>query len=33
MLKQALLGLKCMHEHKMVHLDMKPDNLLVNVRN
>ena len=28
-LRQALMGLKCMHEHNMVHLDIKPDNLLV----
>lgn len=28
-LKQALIGLKCMHEHNMVHLDIKPDNLLM----
>lgn len=27
-LKQSLLGLKCMHENKMVHLDLKPDNML-----
>jgi serine/threonine protein kinase len=29
MLRQALIGLKCMHEHNMVHLDIKPDNLLM----
>jgi wee1-like protein kinase len=28
-LKQSLQGLKTMHENKMVHLDLKPDNLLV----
>jgi serine/threonine protein kinase len=28
-LKQSLLGLQCMHEHNMVHLDIKPDNLLI----
>ena len=28
-LRQALIGLKCMHEHNMVHLDIKPDNLLM----
>jgi len=28
-LKQSLLGLQCMHEHNMVHLDIKPDNLLL----
>ena len=27
-LKQALQGLKNMHEKQMVHLDIKPDNLL-----
>lgn len=27
-LKQALQGLKSMHENKMAHLDIKPDNLL-----
>ena len=29
MLKQALIGLKTMHECNMVHLDIKPDNLLL----
>jgi len=29
MLRQALVGLKCMHEQNMVHLDIKPDNLLI----
>jgi len=29
MLKQALLGLKSMHDCNMVHLDIKPDNLLM----
>ena len=27
-LKQSLCGLNCMHQHKMAHLDIKPDNLL-----
>ena len=27
-LRQALIGMNCMHENKMVHLDIKPDNLL-----
>lgn len=26
--KQGLQGLKCMHENQMVHLDIKPDNML-----
>lgn len=29
MLRQALVGLKTMHECGMVHLDVKPDNLLL----
>lgn len=29
MLKQALIGLKAMHDCNMVHLDIKPDNLLM----
>jgi serine/threonine protein kinase len=28
-LKQALTGLMCMHQHNMVHLDIKPENLLM----
>lgn len=28
-MKQALMGLKAMHECGMVHLDIKPDNLLI----
>lgn len=29
MMKQALIGLRAMHECNMVHLDIKPDNLLI----
>lgn len=29
MLKQSLIGLKAMHDCNMVHLDIKPDNLLM----